>query len=83
MKLPSAEDIRRLTQKLKTQGDITLEEADLIYSPCRSNERYTIFDSRSNKLNRELTAALEGWHKVVADKIKAGERGNFVFYCIF
>jgi len=83
MKLPSAEDIRRLTQKLKTQGDITLEEADLIYSPCRSNERYTIFDSRSNKLNRELTAALEGWHKVVADKIKAGERGNFVFTVFF
>ena len=31
MKLPSAEDIRRLTQKLKTQGDITLKEADEIH----------------------------------------------------
>ncbi len=79
MKLPSAEDIRRLTQKLRTQGDITLEEADLIYSPCRSNERYSIFDSRSDKFNSELTAALEDWYKVVAEKIKAGKRGNFIF----
>lgn len=79
MKLPSAEDIRRLTQKLKTQGDVTLEEAELIYSPCRSNERYSIFNSRSNKFNRELTTALEEWHKVVAEKIKAGQRGNFIF----
>lgn len=79
MKLPSAEDIRQLTQKLKQQGDITLEEADWIYSPCRSNERFAIFNPRSDSFDHKLMGALKGWYRVVAEKIKAGQRGNFIF----
>lgn len=79
MILPNADDIKQLTQKLKTQGDISLEEADKIYSLCRSNERYKILNPRSDKFDSELMAALKEWYKVVAKKIEASERGNFVF----
>ncbi len=79
MILPNADDIKQLTQKLKTQGDISLEEVDKIYSLCRSNERYKILNPRSDKFDSELMAALKEWYKVVAEKIKAGERGNFIF----
>lgn len=74
-----ADKIKELTQKLKQQGDISLEEADWVYSLCRSNERYVIFNPRSYDFDRKLMAALKEWYKVVAEKIKAGQRGNFVF----
>lgn len=79
MKLPSAEDIRRLTQKLKTQGDITIEEADWIYSLFSRDAMYTTLYPISPKFNSELSQALQEWYEVVAQKIRNGERGNFVF----
>jgi len=83
MKLPSAEDIRRLTQKLKAQGDITIEEADWIYSLFSRDAMYTTLHPSSPKFNSELSQALQEWYEVVADKIKAGERGSFVFTVFF
>lgn len=83
MKLPSAEDIRRLTQKLKTQGDITIEEADWIYSLFSRDAMYTTLYPSSPKFNSELSQALQEWYEVVAEKIKADERGNFVFTVFF
>lgn len=79
MILPNADDIKQLTQKLKTQGDISLEEADKIYSLCRSNERFAIFNPRSDSFDHKLMGALKGWYRVVAEKIKAGQHGNFIF----
>lgn len=64
----------RLIQKLATQGDISLEEADEIYSFFldASARNYNSFDD-------DFELILEKWFKVTADKIKKGERGNFIF----
>ena len=61
-----ADEIRQLTQKLKEQGDITVEEADEIYF-------LSLQDIPS------LNQVLFSWYMVVAEKIKAGQRGNFIF----
>lgn len=66
MKIPDANAIRELTQKLKDQGDITAEEADLIYPPEKTK-------------SPELKSTMEEWYEVVAEKIRKGLRGNFVF----
>jgi len=64
--MTSANKIKHLTQKLKEQGDITVEEADEIY-----------FLSMQNPPG--LSKALSDWYYAVSDKIKAGQRGNFIF----
>lgn len=66
MKAPDANAIRELTQKLKDQGDITAEEADLIYPPEKTK-------------SPELKSTMEEWYEVVAEKIRKDLRGNFVF----
>ncbi len=75
--------IYELIQKLKTQGDITIEEADWIYSLFSRDTMYTTLNPNSPKFNGELSKALQSWYEVVAEKIKAGQRGNFVFTVIF
>jgi hypothetical protein len=65
MRYPDADEIKRLTQKLKDKGDITLEEADEIYF---LDPPYP-YDLRP----------LYRWYEAVAEKIKQGFRGNFVF----
>jgi len=64
--MTDADKIRQLTQKLEEQGDITVEEADKIY-----------FLSLQNPPG--LSKALSDWYYAVSDKIKAGQRGNFIF----
>ncbi len=64
--MTDADRIRQLTQKLEEQGDITVEEADEIY-----------FLSLQNPPG--LSKALSDWYYAVSDKIKAGQRGNFIF----
>lgn len=70
--------IRYLTQKLKTQGDILLEEADEIYSlfldPSIEKTKLNLFRGDS-----ELMQVLEEWYCVVAEEVRQGHRGNFVF----
>ena len=58
--------MRQLMQKLKDQGDISLKEADEIYS-------------QENAKSFELKRVMEEWYEVVAEKIRKGLRGNFVF----
>jgi len=79
MKYPDAPKIQQLTQKLKQQGDITLKEADKIYSLFSENAVKTVFSPISPEYDYKLIQALEEWFHVVTEKIKAGERGNFIF----
>ncbi len=73
-----AKNVKLLIQKLKMQGDITTEEANEIYSyfldPSIERTQLNSFNG-----SYKLISALEEWYKVVAEKIKAGLRGNFVF----
>ena len=66
MKHPDVDRIKYLTQKLKVQGDISLEEADEIY-----------FFSLQKLPG--LSQALIDWYSAVSDEIKKGRRGNFIF----
>lgn len=61
--------IKQLTQKLKAQGDVSLEEADWIY-----------FLVSQNSPGKEVpVAALKDWYEAVSDEIKADRWGNFIF----
>jgi len=71
--------IQQLTWKLEKQGDITIEEADGIYSLYSQETLETILYPYSFDYNPELVQALECWYKAVAEKIENGNRGNFVF----
>lgn len=71
----------QLIQKLETQGDISLEEADEIYS------LFLDPSAKKTKLNYdpfgddfELIHALEKWYEVVADKIKKRRKGELHLY---
>ena len=79
MKYPDAPKIQQLTQKLKQQGDITLKEADKIYSLFSEKAAKTVFNFGAPEYDYKLILALEEWFHAVAEKIKAGERGNFIF----
>lgn len=81
MMASSADDIEKLTQKLKTQGDISLEEADWIYSLLSENPKAFNFDS--SVYNHELYITIERWYKTVSKKLKEGKRGNFIFTIMF
>lgn len=61
-----ANKVRQLTRKLKEEGDISVEEADEIYPEKKFS-------------SRELKIAMEKWYDVVAEKIRKGLRGNFIF----
>jgi len=75
---PDANEIRQLTQKLDKRDDISLEEADRIYSLFCQECAKTFFNHRSPKFDSELSAALQNWYEVVAEKIAENKRGNFV-----
>lgn len=79
IKLPSADDVYRLTRKLDEQDDVTLEEADWVYSLFSENALKTKLNPRSAKADHELMKALGDWFGVVAKKNEQGYRGNFVF----
>ena len=79
MKHPDAREIIELTRKLEEQDDITLEEADRVFSLFSENSRNTKLNINSSKFEAELIGALEEWYKVVAEKIREGKRGNFIF----
>lgn len=79
----NADEIKRLTEQLKTNEDISLEEADWIYSLFSKDAMYTTLYPSSPKFNDELSRALQSWYEVVAKKIKEGKRGNFIFTVFF
>lgn len=79
MKHPSSEEIKKLTKKLKEQDDITLKEADRIFSLLSQNSLNTKLNCYSSKANGFLISAVGEWFEVVVEKIKEGKRGNFIF----
>lgn len=79
MRYPNVEEIKKLTQKLEKQNDISLEEANRIYSLFFSSYQKTKLNEYSSKLDTELVAALETFYKTIARKIEQGCRGNFFF----
>jgi len=85
----SEDEIRRLIQKLERQEDITIEEADEIYSVMSflSETAAKIISQNPGLENSELQSllskdfpvlALEDWHEAVAQKIEDGLSGNFI-----
>ncbi len=85
-----ANGIKRLTQKLETQGDISIEEADEIYAIVNSvvNAVRDIVDRKPAIYEQEIheilsknypVSELRDWYGVVADKIVVGHSGNFIF----
>lgn len=71
----NASAVRRLTQKLKTKGDISRVAADNIYSLYSSNK----LNPDSPKADLELISALEEWFYAVEERLNTGARGNFIF----
>jgi len=83
MKHPDSNEIKQLTQKLRTQGDITLNEADKIYSLFSENSIKTKLNCYSRKYDRKLLLSLKDWYATVAEEIRKGRRGNFIFTITF
>ena len=79
----NADEIKQLTGQLKTNEDISLEDADGIYSLFSKDAMYTTLYPSSPKFNDELSRVLQSWYEVVAKKIKVGKRGNFIFTVFF
>ena len=80
MSYPDSNEIRQLTQKLKDQEDISLEEADRIYSLFSGERLYTTIDPNFAPTTYK---SLQDWYKIVACKIEQGFRGNFIFTIVF
>lgn len=79
MRHPDAKEILKLTRKLKMQGDISLEEANRIFALLSQNSLNTKLNPNSSRADNSLINALGKWFWAVADRIKQGKRGNFVF----
>ncbi len=82
MRLPNADSVYRLIRKLDKQNDISLKEADWIYSLLSPSMLRTKLNPRSVRADCELMNALVDWFNIVAQKIEQGHRGNFVFTII-
>ena len=74
-----ATTIYQLTRKLEKEGDISLKEADGIFSLFSENLLNTKLNINSSKFDAGLVSNLGRWFQVVAEKIRKGERGNFIF----
>ena len=79
MKHPDATTIRQLIQKLEGEDDISLKEADQIFSLFSENSRKTILNPNSSHFNGALVEILTEWYEAVGEKIRNGKRGNFIF----
>ena len=67
-----ADKIKELTQKLKQQGDVSLEEANWMFYTYQGY-------GMSDRVRKSITPATKDWYDTVAQKIKAGFSGNFIF----
>lgn len=72
-------EIRQLIRKLEEHGDISLREADWIFSLFSANSLKTKLNPASFKADKSLMEALKKWFAVVASKIEQGYSGNFIF----
>lgn len=87
--------MRQLMQKLKDQGDISVNEADQIRSFMKdvynfafeleqerhapNAETMTSWDAQRLLHEQFPVAALQDWYKAVARQIEKGQSGNFIF----
>lgn len=86
----SEDEIRQLIQKLERENDISLEEADQMFSFAEAlseaitEEGALYVPVMENKLGQTFpVSAIDDWYEAVAQKIKAGQSGNFVFSISF
>lgn len=79
MRHPNADEIKRFMNKLETEGDISLSEADRIFSLFSENSIKTKLNPHSYKYDYGLLIALVEWYKAVGEAIGKGNRGNFIF----
>ncbi len=86
----SEDEIRQLIQKLERENDISLEEADQMFSFAEAlaeaitEEGALYVPVMENKLGQTFpVSAIDSWYEAVAQKIKAGQSGNFVFSISF
>ncbi len=95
MEGPKTVIIYQLLRKLKTQGDISVKEADQIRSFMKdvyefmfrmeqeiygpNAEAMTSWDARKLLYEQFPVAALQDWYKAVARQIEKGQSGNFIF----
>lgn len=81
----NASRIEQLTQKLKEQGDVSLEEVNEIYLFMKSLWKVASVPRLQSKfwelpiLEFKGWLALENWYRTVTRKIEAGHNGNFIF----
>ena len=73
-----ANRIKRLIQKLKSECDITTEEANEICDLYSIRLVKTVFNSDSLEFDYKLSQSLKKWYDAVAEQIRSGRRGNFV-----
>lgn len=81
----NASRIEQLTQKLKEQGDVSLEEVNEIYLFMKSLWKVASVPRLQSKfwelpiLEFKGWLALENWYRTVTRKVEAGHNGNFIF----
>lgn len=64
--------IQGLTKRLETQNDVSLKEADWMFYTYQGY-------GMSDRVRKSITPAIKDWYDTVAQKIKAGFSGNFIF----
>jgi hypothetical protein len=80
---PNADRVKKLTQKLQEQNDVSPKEADSIYWLLSLYSRIAKLGPKPSKEELALEQALSEWYNTVAQKIKQGYRGNFLFTMLF
>jgi hypothetical protein len=78
MRYPDTEEIVGLTEKLKSQGDITEQEADGIYSLFSRNCARTKFNPKSAKFDAGLLDALKKFTNAALDLVRQEKFGIFI-----
>lgn len=73
-----AKKLKKITEKLKNEGDITLEEADEIYRLFSTETARHEFNPHSNHYDPELLAEFIDYVKTANGLLNDGHTGNFV-----
>jgi hypothetical protein len=83
MKTPDTKQIAELTEKLKSQGDITEREAESMRSLFYSKRMKTELNPKSSKFNPELFDAFMEFTNVALNMIKHEKAGIFLTSFVF
>jgi len=71
-------DLEELTEKLKKEGDISLKEADRVFSLFSRKNLNTKLTPKSRDFDPLLGAVVNGWFEAVYALLGSDKRGNFV-----